>query len=378
MSSGSNASDYHVLFAGGSAGGKVTAFHAGQAIAARVADTLLLVDDVWYHYAVTYDGTSGDMILYRDGAQVASGTAPPFSDQTLYIGGFTPVSNMWEGNLDDVRLYGHVLSPEQILALYHGSDTIRSTETNVGEQWHTDVTAFSTIEMGTTVTSNTLQIHSETAGIWMEPDTVYYQHSEAFYLNTYCDSDLVGAKVFHFELTFDPSVVVLPADSVSLGSMFAGLEDDSTVLFTQLWINPTHLEIDIAYLSDSATLSGPGEIMVLPAVPTGFGQTDIQITEVLIFDRYNQQIPASPVGSTYARICQFVGDVNQSNNIDISDLVYVVDYMFNGGPVPLPSVWSANFNCDESAIDISDLVAFVDWMFTQGPFICDPPCVPEL
>lgn len=221
-------------------------------------------------------------------------------------------------------------------------------------------------------------VTAQAAEIWMEPDTVYYQNSEAFYLNTYCDSELVGAKVFHFELTFDPSVVVSPADSVTLGSMFAGIEDDTiTVLFTQLWVDSTHLEIDIAYLRDSATLDGPGELFILPVVPTGFGQTDIQITNVLIFDRYNQQISIDIVGSTYARICQFVGDVNADNGIDIADLVHLVDYMFLGGPEPLPSVWSANFNCDEYAIDISDLVSMVDWMFNSEPYRCDPPCVSE-
>ena len=74
---------------------------------------------------------------------------------------------------------------------------------------------------------------AQTTEIWMEPDTVYYQNNQCFYLNTYFGSGLIGAKVFHFELTFDPLVVVSPADSVSLGSMFAGIEDD-TVTFVRL------------------------------------------------------------------------------------------------------------------------------------------------
>ena len=221
-------------------------------------------------------------------------------------------------------------------------------------------------------------VQSQPAELWMEPDTVYYQNSECFYLHTYVGSGLTGAKVFHFELTFDPAVVVSSADSVSLASMFAGIEDDSiTVMFTKLWDDSTRLEVDIAYLRDSATLDGPGEIMIVPVLPTGFGQTDIQITDVLVFDRFNQQIPIDVLGSTYARICQFVGDVNMDNSIDIADLVYVVEYMFEGGPEPMPSVWSANFNCDESPVDIADLVAFVGWMFNGEPYPCDPPCVSD-
>ena len=61
--------------------------------------------------------------------------------------------------------------------------------------------------------------------------------------------------------------------------------------------------------------------------------------------------------------------------IDISDLVYLVDYMFTGGPAP--ECWE-EANVDGSApatppddgpddVDISDLVYLVDYMFTGGP-----------
>jgi hypothetical protein len=61
-------------------------------------------------------------------------------------------------------------------------------------------------------------------------------------------------------------------------------------------------------------------------------------------------------------------DYDPGDNIDISDLVYLVDYMFTGGPPP-PCFEEADMNCDGS-IDISDLVWLVDYMFTGGP----PPC----
>ena len=75
------------------------------------------------------------------------------------------------------------------------------------------------------------------------------------------------------------------------------------------------------------------------------------------------------------------GDVDYANNgawdaIDISDLVYLVDYMFTGGPTP--PCWSeANVDGagpdDNTGIDISDLVYLVDYMFTGGP---PPPSCP--
>jgi len=68
--------------------------------------------------------------------------------------------------------------------------------------------------------------------------------------------------------------------------------------------------------------------------------------------------------------CLHRGDLDHSDGgtpIDIADLVYLVDYMFNGGPAPL--CWDEG-DVDGSGtppIDISDLVYLVDYMFTGGP-----------
>ena len=61
-------------------------------------------------------------------------------------------------------------------------------------------------------------------------------------------------------------------------------------------------------------------------------------------------------------------DSDVGDNIDISDLVYMVDYMFTGGPEP--TCWT-EANVDgigaDDELDISDLVYLVDYMFTGGP-----------
>ncbi|MCK4372353.1 MAG: hypothetical protein KAW61_04365, partial [candidate division Zixibacteria bacterium] len=67
--------------------------------------------------------------------------------------------------------------------------------------------------------------------------------------------------------------------------------------------------------------------------------------------------------------------------IDISDLVYLVDYMFTGGPAPVcPEEANVDASCCASGtyetlsdIDISDLVYLVDYMFTEGPPPIDCP-----
>jgi hypothetical protein len=64
--------------------------------------------------------------------------------------------------------------------------------------------------------------------------------------------------------------------------------------------------------------------------------------------------------------CAVRGDIDHGGNgIDISDLVYMVDYMFTGGPPPL-CVDEADID-GTGGIDISDLVYLVDYMFNGGP-----------
>jgi hypothetical protein len=73
--------------------------------------------------------------------------------------------------------------------------------------------------------------------------------------------------------------------------------------------------------------------------------------------------------------CVIRGDVNRSGvlPIDISDLVYLVDYMFTGGPEP-ECFDEGDINASGSEpIDISDLVYLVDFMFTGGPEPSDCP-----
>ncbi|MDH3891601.1 MAG: hypothetical protein OEV49_11005 [candidate division Zixibacteria bacterium] len=62
------------------------------------------------------------------------------------------------------------------------------------------------------------------------------------------------------------------------------------------------------------------------------------------------------------------GDMNHRSPIDIGDLVWLVDFMFSGGPTPITQE-AGNVDC-APGVDISDLVYFVDWMFQGGPAPC--------
>ncbi len=66
------------------------------------------------------------------------------------------------------------------------------------------------------------------------------------------------------------------------------------------------------------------------------------------------------------------GDLNFDGAIDVSDLIYFVDYSFAGGPTPQPVLESADFNCSGN-VDVADLIDLVEYSFNNGP---SPACNP--
>jgi hypothetical protein len=68
--------------------------------------------------------------------------------------------------------------------------------------------------------------------------------------------------------------------------------------------------------------------------------------------------------------CQMRGDVDGAEGIQISDPIYLIDYLFRGGPPPFcPEQGDTDNN---GRINIADLTFLVDYLFRSGP--PPPPC----
>jgi hypothetical protein len=64
------------------------------------------------------------------------------------------------------------------------------------------------------------------------------------------------------------------------------------------------------------------------------------------------------------------GDADGSGGGDIDDVVYLITYIFAGGPPPIPYE-AGDVNCS-GAVDIDDVVYIINWIFQNGPPPCDP------
>lgn len=74
---------------------------------------------------------------------------------------------------------------------------------------------------------------------------------------------------------------------------------------------------------------------------------------------------------TVAPFCpvQLTGDIDQFGTISSSDIIYLVGYMFRGGPTPIPCAAVGDVNCD-ARITTADAIYLVNYVFKAGP----PPC----
>ncbi len=126
--------------------------------------------------------------------------------------------------------------------------------------------------------------------------------------------------------------------------------------------------------SDNSTIrysveEGPGTIYE----PNGHWSytplpSDYGTTQTLTIKTYNTNCPTN--FSLCTTILTFtdslvIGDINFDCFIDIADLVYMVAFMFQGGPEP-PNFDSFDVNGDGS-FDVGDLVYLVAYMFAGGP-----------
>ena len=93
----------------------------------------------------------------------------------------------------------------------------------------------------------------------------------------------------------------------------------------------------------------------------------IELVTIPILDSANINIINGSLTVLLSFAC---GNINGSldGQIDIADLVYLVGFMFQSGPDPIPYE-AGNVDC-AGLIDISDLVYMVGFMFQGGPVPC--------
>ncbi len=76
-------------------------------------------------------------------------------------------------------------------------------------------------------------------------------------------------------------------------------------------------------------------------------------------------------GDDIGDACDWIcGDADASGAVDIDDVVFLIQYIFAGGPAPVP-LESGDTDCSGN-VDIDDVVYEIVYIFSGGPEPCDP------
>jgi len=75
-------------------------------------------------------------------------------------------------------------------------------------------------------------------------------------------------------------------------------------------------------------------------------------------------------GDGIGDVCDFIrGDANGDGKWTVGDAVYLINYLFRGGPVPVPVLQTGDCNCD-SKVTVADVVYLINYLFKGGPKPC--------
>lgn len=64
-----------------------------------------------------------------------------------------------------------------------------------------------------------------------------------------------------------------------------------------------------------------------------------------------------------------LGDANCDGRINVMDAVHIINYVFAGGPAPIPRIWAGDVNCSYSC-NVEDAVYLINFIFGAGPAPC--------
>ena len=99
----------------------------GTLVFGSLAGRTVIAPRTWNHVALVRDGSRVAVYLNGNPAPEISGEAAPDKSPALFVGGRSDKEATFEGRIDEVAIYGHALSPQEIRRHYQLADTATGT-----------------------------------------------------------------------------------------------------------------------------------------------------------------------------------------------------------------------------------------------------------
>ncbi len=220
------------------------------------------------------------------------------------------------------------------------------------------------------------QYSDSTGNVFVYPDEKIVSLDDTFSLYIAIDT-VADLKSFFFDIKVDTAVVKMIG--ATRESFFNG---PSGAFF--FWTDTTHVfggsqseyvyELLASLFGPLVNVDGPGTLLKMTFVAVGQGSTGVMFRQSDLLNEMNTEIVMDDSLHGLVIVCPTTyrfGDANYSGGINISDVVYLINYIFAGGPAPFPIKLAGDANCS-SAISISDAVYLISYIFAGGPAPCSP------
>ena len=138
-------------------------------------------------------------------------------------------------------------------------------------------------------------------------------------------------------------------------------------------------EVRLTYSTDNASTFGPSfavqDTIVMPTTQWVGEYIGVGVIDSFAYTVFtdNMQTGMSDIfidRSVNPTVQCPCGDANSSGSVDIDDVVFLIGYIFSGGPPPSPLL-IADANCS-GGVDIDDVVYLIGYIFSSGNDPCDP------
>jgi hypothetical protein len=175
------------------------------------------------------------------------------------------------------------------------------------------------------------------------------------------DGGFIGVEGAFLNISYDK-------DYVTPTEVIAGPDLPTSAFLDYEIFSEDSIVINLGILD--GVLDGPGSILgIVLTADFVTDQTALDFAQATVRDSWNQDFAFSTTGATIEIMDYQCGNVNASIDVDIDDVVYLISYIFTGGPAPVPYI-SGDVNCS-GYVDIDDVVYLINYIFGGGPAPCD-------
>ncbi|MCP4565960.1 MAG: peptidoglycan DD-metalloendopeptidase family protein [FCB group bacterium] len=205
------------------------------------------------------------------------------------------------------------------------------------------------------------------------PRTIYYELPDSLGGVLYV-SDFTGQLTLSAVLSADPDTVELVLTEYSF--------EAPSVLFNGMPTGINHVQLD---LTDTSSIHGTYvystnqiDVTILSTITNDlFPGSDPIRAKSFIRGQFDQNTGVLMVGAQAynimpEQICDcFAGDPNSDGAVNVGDAVYLINYVFKGGPAPAPYQLCNGDSNGDCSCNVGDAVYLINYVFKSGPMPVD-------